>query len=99
MERIAVTEEQSIELVDAIAVKITAKHSLVIGVTAAIEEPVRFAGAHVNRRAGAEIKRINASPCSIRPVEMFDIIMTARQLREEVHDADDKASQKPIRIV
>ena len=55
----------------------------------------------MRRRANAEIEHgeFSLKLAVVRPMRMCNVIMTSRELREEMNDRENQPSQKPVRII
>jgi hypothetical protein len=53
----------------------------------------------VDGRARADIQDRDSCNVVLRPIRMIDIKMSTGNLREQLHDAENKPREKPIRII
>ena len=93
------SEQQTIESVHASPVQILANHTLITSLAPAIEKPIRAPCPQVNSRARAEIQDCDLCGQVFGPMELFDVKVSAGDLREKLHDPQDKLCQKPVGII
>src|SRR5205807_2109399 len=70
-----------------------------IAFSTGIEKPIAFWSTNVDCAAGAKIENADLSTGSARPVQMLEIKMSERPLRENVDHAENDSSQPPICVV
>ena len=92
-------EQQTVEPVHARPVQILTNHALIIPLVPAIEQPIRGPRPQMNGRPRADIQDRDFCKVILRPLRMIDIKMSAGNLREKLHDAENKPRENPIRII
>src|SRR6266853_200198 len=88
MERVAVSKQQTINSVYSRPVQILANHTLITSLAPAIEKPIRVPCPQVNSRARAQIQYRDLRRELFGPVWLFDVKMSAGNLREQLHDPE-----------
>src|SRR5437773_11122729 len=99
MERVAVREQQTGEPVYSRPVQIFANQTLISSLAPAIDKPIRAPCPQVDSRARAQIQYRDLCRELFGPLWLRDVKMSARNLCEQLHDPENKMSQKPIGIV
>src|SRR6267378_4283201 len=99
MKRVAVSEQQAGKAVYPSPVQILTDDPLVSPLVTTVEQPVRASGLQVNGSSCAHIEDRNLCNELLGPMRMFDVKMPTRNMREELHDSDDKLRQKPVGII
>ena len=64
-----------------------------------LEQPIRISRVYVNGCSCAEIQDSDLGEQLFGPMWAFDIKMSARNLREQVDDADNQRSQRPVGVI
>src|SRR5947199_7814524 len=90
MERITVSEQQTIEPVDSRPEQILTNHPLIIPLAPAIEQPFRASRPHMDGRASADIQHCHVRTGIFGPVRPVDVKVPAGNLREQLHDPENK---------
>ena len=92
-------EDQAVEPIHAASAQVRQKHTIIIARRSGIDEPVSMSAAQMDGRAGSQVERVDFQKCAARTVRMFNVKMTARDLREQTHHSQDKFRERPIRVV
>ena len=93
------TERKALKMIDSGGVQIRTQHTFVIARAAAIEKPIRVRRPKMNRSAGPDIEHRKFRLDSFRPARLGHVIMTCGQLRKRMHQRDDGAGERPVRVV
>ena len=88
MKRITVSEQQARKPVYSRPVQIFANHTLVGPIITAVEQPILASGVQVNSRSRADIEHRHLGNQLFGPMRMFNIEMSAGNLREKVDNTD-----------
>src|SRR6476620_4179897 len=92
-------EQQARKPVYSSPVQIFANHTLIAPVITAVEQPILASALQVNRRSRAEVEHRHLSDKLFGPMRMFNVEMSAGNLREQVDHADHQRSERPVRII
>ena len=92
-------EEQARKPVHACPMQILADHTLIVPLTATVEQPIGVPCVQMNGRSRPEIQDGDPGDQLFGPMRGFDIKMSARNLREQMDDPDNERGQRPVGVI
>src|SRR5947207_14447319 len=79
--------------------QVLANHTLIAPVITAVEQPILLFALQVNGSSRAEIEHRDPGNQLFGPMRVSWVKMPAGNVRENLHDSEDKPAQRPVGIV